>query len=255
MRALRIPGLSYPEAMAHAVSSVKWLVVIPTIRQDRPGHAEVMARVRASFTQPTDFHILDGAEGKPAALNMALKDLLDAHNFYVTMDDDYVPGAGWQDLVAQAFRDLPRLGMAGLWVGPHDQGLVGAHRVLSPRTAGNTTYRPLERGHHVAGAFHAYRPDVARLVGPQPITNERYQVWEDAWRGRRVQALGYDLAFIEGATPEFITYDDPAEYIQWRESQVTQSRVDQDIWLRDSGIPDPITLRLRRWIARMRGRA
>ncbi len=237
--------------------SAQFLVVIPTIRQNRPGFDEVMARVQASFTLPTEFHILDGVEGKPVALNLALQELLKDHAAYVTMDDDYVPGVGWQDLVAQAFVDLPKLGVASLWVGDDTelQRIVGSHRVLPPRVAGKTNYRPLERGHHLAGAMHAYRNEVAKAVGPQPITGEKYQVWEDAWRGRRVQSLGWDLAFLDGAAPEFIWYEDPAEYVQWRTDQVAKSRQDQDRWLKDSGIPDPWTLKLRRLIAKMRGRA
>lgn len=80
---------------------MKWLVVIPSIRQDRPGFASVMDRVRASFTQPTEFHILDGQGGKPVALNRALETLLKDHDLYATMDDDYVPGPNWQDLIEQ----------------------------------------------------------------------------------------------------------------------------------------------------------
>ena len=241
--------------MGHALSA-EFLVVIPTIRQDRPGLEEVMDRVRASFTRPTEFHILDGKAGKPVALNNALQTLLGDHAIYVTMDDDYVPGAGWQDLVAQAFMDLPKLGVASLWVGddPELLQIIGSHRVLAPRVSGKTTYRPLERGHHIAGAMHAYRREVALAVGTQPITGETYQVWEDAWRGRRVQSLGWELSFIDGAEPEFIWYEDPAEYVAWRKDQVAKSRKDQDRWLKDSGIPDPWTLKLRRWIAKLRGR-
>lgn len=239
--------------------SDRFLVIIPSIRQDRPGFAEVQARVQATFTQPTEYHLLHGKDGKPAALNHALASLLPASDatIYVTMDDDYVPGAGWQELVVQAFQDLPRVGAASLWVGndPELQHLIGAFRLDPPVTEGKTTYRKVQRGHHIAGALIAYRREVALAVGPQPITGEKYQVWEDAWRGRKVQSLGWDLAFLEGAEPDFIFYEDPAEYVKWREDQVVASRRNQDEYLRQSGIPDPWTLRLRRWVAKIRGRA
>lgn len=236
----------------------RFLVVVPSIRQDRTGFAEAMERVRGTFSEPTEFHVLDGSEGKPAALNRALSELLapGQHEFYVTMDDDYIPGAGWQDLARKAFADLPKLGVASLWVGddPHLQSVIGAERLHPWRTTGNTRYRAVHRGHHIAGAMLIYRREVALAVGPQPVTQERYQIWEDAWRGRKVQSLGWDLAFLDGALPEFLSYDDPPEYDAWRQEQIALSRKDQDKWLQDSGIPDPWSLRLRRWIAKIRGR-
>ncbi len=233
-----------------------FLVVIPSIRQDRAGFDEVMNRVQATFTHPTEFHILDGSDGKPAALNRALDEKLKDHHVYVTMDDDYIPGSSWQDLILQAMEDLAKVGVFALWVGddPHLQREIGAERVQPQQTKNSTTFRAVERGHHIAGAILCYRPEVARAVGPQPITGEKYQIWEDAWRGRRVQSLGWDLAFIEGAVPTYHKYEDPPEYDAWRAEQITLSRQNQDHWLRDSGIPDPWHLRLRRWVAKLRGR-
>ena len=236
-----------------------FLVVIPTIRQDQRGFEDVMLRVRQSFTQPTEFHILDGSKGKPAALNLALDHLVarSSCDFYVTMDDDYVPGEGWQDRVADALQEFSELGAVSLWVGddPEAQKLIGAERVLAPENRAGVTVRKNERGHHIAGACIAYRRDVAIQVGKQPITSQKYQVWEDAWRGRKIQSLGYELGFVEGATPEFIWYDDPPEYDAWRKEQVAQSRKDQDYYLATSGIPDPVSVRIRRWVAKVRGRA
>lgn len=237
----------------------EFLVVIPSIRQSRTGFDEVQSRVRASFSRPTEYHLLDGKEGKPAALNFALASLLPPSEakFYVTMDDDYVPGAGWQDLIVKVFESEPKIGVIGLWVSDNEEHLriIGAERVSPPRQSGSATIRLVDRGHHIAGALLAYRREVAEQIGAQPITGEKYQVWEDAWRGRRAQSLGWDLAFVEGAEPEYIKYDDPPEYDAWRAEQVALSRKNQDEWLRDSGIPDPWHLRLRRVIARLRGRA
>jgi len=237
----------------------EFLVVIPSIRQTRTGFDEVQSRVKAGFRKPTEYHLLDGKDGKPAALNHALTHLLPASpaQIYVTMDDDYVPGAGWQDLVLRAFESEPKIGVIGLWVGddPDQLRIIGAERVGAPKQSGGVTLRVVDRGHHIAGALLAYRREVAMQIGPQPITGEKYQVWEDAWRGRRAQSLGWDLAFIEGAEPEYIRYDDPPEYDAWRAEQVALSRKNQDEWLRNSGIPDPWHLRLRRLIAKIRGHA
>ncbi len=239
--------------------SPRFLVVVPSIRQTRTGFEQVQARVKATFDLPTEYHLLDGSQGKPAALNLALQQLLPASQaeFYVTMDDDYIPPVDWQERAIQAMADFPKLGALSFWVGddPALQSLIGAHRVGPPQAAGQSVVRFCERGHHLAGAILVYRRTVAEAVGPQPITAEKYQVWEDAWRGRKVQALRYELGFVEAEVPEFIEFDDPEEYKQWRTEQVIRSRKDQDAQLARTGIPDPWTLRLRRWVARVRGRS
>lgn len=218
-----------------------------------------MDRVKETFQFPTEFHILDGSDGKPAALNTALEHLLTPHTapFYVTMDDDYIPPQNWQQKAVQAFEALPKLGALSFWVGedPELQQLIGAFRLDPPTTIGPVTVRKVQRGHHINGAIVVYRREVALAVGPQPITAEKYQVWEDAWRGRKVQSLGWELTFVEADLPEFIVYDDPEEYLAWRNDQVRLSRKDQDKVLRTSGISDSPILRLRRLVARLRGRA
>lgn len=237
----------------------EFLVVVPSIRQDRPGFEEVMARVRRTFVRPTRFEILDGTEGKPAALNSALANLLPSSTaqVYVTMDDDYVPGAVWQEQVLACFGAFPQLGVTACWPGddPHLHDVIGAHRIGPWESSAGVRIRYVERGHHIAGAMLAYRREVALATGPQPVTDEKYQIWEDAWRGRRVQSLGWRLGFVDAGLPEFVHYDDPSEYDEWRKEQIQLSRQNQDFWLKDSGIPDPISLRIRRWIAKIRGRA
>ena len=236
-----------------------FLVVIPSIRQNREGFKDVQKRVEATFRFETEYHLLDGREGKAATLNQAFDDLLSVshHDYYVTMDDDYVPGNNWQEMIDLAFHDLPELGAASCWVGddPELQELIGAYRLDTPRKTKHIEWRKVQRGHHIAGALIAYKTSVARQCGKQPITQEKYQVWEDAWRGRRVQSLGYDLGFITCDLPEFIWYEDPPEYIKWREDQVIRSRKNQDEMLKLSGISDPWHLQLRRKIAKLRGRS
>lgn len=238
----------------------QFLVVIPTIRQTRTGFEEVMGRIRATLTMPTEFHILDGSEGKPVALNRALEELLpqSSATIYVTLDDDYVPGHDWQSKIAQAFADLPQVGVCAVWVGddPELQRIMGKERVDPPATQGKTTFRKVQRGHHIAGAMLCYRREVALQAGPQPITGEKYQIWEDAYRGRRVQSLGWEMAFIECEEPPvLLSYDDPPEYDAWRQEQIVASRKNQQHYLKQSGMPDPWTLRARRWLARVRGRS
>ncbi len=235
-----------------------FLVVIPSIRQQRSGFTEVQKRVQATFSFETEYHLLDGSNGKASALNWSYDNLLSNshHDYYVTMDDDYVPGKNWQEKLDLAFTDLPRLGAASCWVGEdlELQKLIGAHRISAPKIVKDTEWRKVLKGHHIAGALIAYKTSVARQCGKQPITQEKYQVWEDAWRGRRVQSLGYDLGFITCDLPEFIWYEDPKEYVIWRENQAKASRKDQDEMLKLSGISDSWHLQLRRKIARLRGR-
>src|SRR5688572_5971192 len=98
---------------------MKFLVVIATIRENLPGFPETMDRIRATFAPVTEFHILDGHQGKAQALNKASREILASTDAdcYVTMDDDIVPGALWPSLVETAFQYLPRYGAFGLWMG------------------------------------------------------------------------------------------------------------------------------------------
>ncbi|MBS1704667.1 MAG: hypothetical protein JST40_02245 [Armatimonadetes bacterium] len=203
---------------------------------------------------PTEFHVLDGSDGKAAALNSALHNIAaktDA-DIYVALDDDTVPGADWQDKLSAALCDVPSVGAWGLWMGddPIMLEYVGVQRIGPWQRSGSTEYRVLERGHHLVGCFLAYRTDVALEAGPQPITDQKYQIWEDAWRGRRVQALGYDLAFVRCESPVVVHYPDPAEYEVRKRIEIEASRKIQDRVLATSGIPDPWIVRLKR---RLRG--
>ena len=99
--------------------SQEFTVVVPTIRQGLPGFKETIADIEASFTRPTEFHVLDGRGGKVAALNRAFDQvlLLTETPVYVTLDDDFVPPTGWQDKVALALEEFSHVGVVCPWPG------------------------------------------------------------------------------------------------------------------------------------------
>ncbi len=235
---------------------MRYLVVIASIRQSLPGFEETMAQIRSTFVEPAELVVIDGQAGKAAALNRAAREILPGSDapIYVTMDDDVLLGADWQAKVSAAMEALPQVGAIGLWPGDEHGELVGAHRYGPWREAGSTRYRLAERGHHLNGAFIAYRREVALKLWPQPETAERYQVWEDAWRGRRVQALGWELAMIECDPPRFIHYPDPQEYLDRKARELETTHQSAESMLATSGIADPLLLRIRRRLARIKQR-
>lgn len=238
---------------------MKFCIVLPTIRQSIPGFDESIASISASFTHPTELHILDGQGGKCTALNQAYDSLLVGGDFdiYVTIDDDIIPPVGWQDEVCKAFIAEPKLGAVGLWLGDDPESLtyVGSEHCEAPITVGGATIRKLKGLHHIVGCLIAFRRQVAIDVGKLPDSDLTYQVWEDAWRGRRVHALGWELAFVQvEPAPRMIVYPDSLEYMETKKSDLEKgSKIAFDV-LQTSGAKDHWVLRLRRKIARWRHR-
>lgn len=237
----------------------RFLIVIPTIRQDWPEFAPTLERIREGLTLPSRLVILDGSRGKPAALNAAHAELLvpAKEEYYVTLDDDIVPQWGWQDAIHQAFVDFPELSAASAWYGdsPEMLRLMGAERTRPPETRGASTVRFCHRGHHLLGGNITFRREFALKVGPMPLPDHRYVLYEDAWRGRRVQAAGGQLGFVMGARVEMVTFAEPHGYRAEKEQGIARSREGVDRILASTGVGDPALLRLRRWVARLRGRA
>lgn len=235
-----------------------FLVVVPTIRQEWDEFDPTIARIRESFSLPTEFHILDGSAGKPAALNAAHDALLKPSQatYYVTLDDDIVPIRGWQEVMHQAMQDFPELGAASLYYGDsaEHQQLMGAERLNPPLTRGASTVRMCKPGHHLAGGNITFRRDMALKVGPMPLQGHRYVLWEDAWRGRRVVAAGGALAYVLGAAVEMIEFKEPDHYRQEKVEGIALSRQTQREMLDATGVRDPLSIRLRRKIAKWRGR-
>lgn len=238
---------------------MKFLVVIATIRQNLPGFNHTMERIRATFERPTEFHILDGSEGKAQALNWARRELLEATDAqcYVTMDDDIVPGSGWQPLMEEAFERLPKYGAFGLWMGddPASLSVHGANMLDPDRKDGNVVFRRVRPPHHLNGGFIAYRTEVARLLGDIPTEGVRYQLWEDAWRGRTLTKLGWEMAHLKGPKSEMISYEDTQEYLLRKEEEMRIGKERSDRILAAEGLGDSTLLRIRKWVARVRGRA
>lgn len=238
---------------------MKFVVVIATIRQVLPGFDETMGRIQKTFVEPTEFHILDGSDGKAQALNRAFDEILaksDA-DCYVTMDDDIIPGPNWQKIVGKAFRAMPRYGAFGLWMGddPEMRRIMADHCLDTEASADSVVFRRVRPPHHLNGGFIAYRPSLAREVGKIPTEGIKYQLWEDAWRGRRVTKLGWEMAFLKGAEVEMINYPDTTEYLAMKQSDLSIGRARSERVLAESGLGDPISIRLRKFIAKMRGRS
>ncbi len=116
------------------------------------------------------------------------------------------------------------------------------------------TYRRVQPPHHLNGGFIAYRTDVARQIGEIPTEGVRYQLWEDAWRGRRVTKLGWEMAFLKGAEVDLVEYPDPEEYLARKQEELMIGKENSDRVLAESGLGDPAGLRLRKWVAKLRGK-
>ena len=225
---------------------MKFLVVIPTIRQGLAGFDETIRLVRESFTQPTEFHVLDGRDGKAQTMNRALEEIArpsDA-DVYVTMDDDYRPGPGWQDLIAKGFEKNKRWGALAIWLGDHDSATyyMLAHYCGPIREVDGLRYRNVP--HNLTGCMIAFRREVALKVGPYPPTPEKYQVWEDGYRCARVKKLGYKMAYLMGATPELVDYDDTPEYKVSKEADLQQSIPKITGYMRAGGVGPSLWTRL-----------
>ena len=238
---------------------MRYTVVTATVRQALPEFGPTIERIQSSFEEPTEFHILDGSEGKAQALNKAGEEILAncQSEFYVTLDDDIVPSAGWQSKVADAFGALKQFGALGLWMGDglDRLALVGANHLDGWRAEGNVRYRRVRPPHHLNGGFIAYRTEVARTLGPIPTEGVRYQLWEDAWRGRRVTQLGWEMAFVDAGPVDMVEYMDPKEYVELKARDLQFGKHAADRVLAGSGLGDSVGLRLRKWVARVRGRA
>jgi len=238
---------------------MQFTVVIATIRQTLPGFDETMDRIRSSFESPVDFHILDGSAGKAQALNQAYDEILaktDA-GIYVTMDDDIVPSKGWQCVVERAFDELREYGAFGLYMGdaPARRALVGEKFLELEEHVASVRFRRVVPPHHLNGGFIAYRSDVAKKVGKIPTEGVRYQLWEDAWRGRRVTKLGWEMAFLMGVDVDMVDYPDTNEYLGMKAKDLEIGRQRSERILADSGLGDPLGIRARKWLARVTGRA
>jgi len=233
---------------------MKFLVVVPSIRQSYPGFERVMERIRESFTQPTEFHVLDGKDGKAQTLNRALLEKLPASDadIYVTMDDDFVPSKGWQNKVAQAFESHPGIGSIGIWLGedPEMLAYMGSDNIESPQRDGDLTIRYVFPGHHIVGCNVAMRRSVAIEVGPTPETTEKYQFWEDGWRGRMVGKLKFRQAFVEAGPVEFVRWQDTKEYTEMRNRDIASARSKVGKIMKESGIGPSFWDRLRNKVKR-----
>lgn len=234
-------------------------IVIPTVRQDRPGFQETMEQVRASFTLPTEFHILDGGDGKVKALNRALGEILPPSkaDIYVTLDDDIILHPGWQEKIVEGFEAMPKVGILSLWLGDSEEvkEYVGENTLEPWATKDNVRYRKCQPWRHIPGIMLCFRREVAQIIGQQPETGLKYDVFEDAWRGRKAWKLGWESAYIDGPLPKLVTYQDSSEYMHEKRQDMNRSREIMDQVMGRDGVGDPLSWRLRRMAAKLLGRA
>jgi len=241
-------------------SAVKFLIVVPSIRQSLPTFDTVIGQIKNSLTLPTELVIVDGTGGKVAALNRAYDELLTASDadVYVTLDDDLIPPRGWQEALAKAFVLLPDFGLLSLWLGDDAQSLayMDAAQVGPEERVNGLRYRVVQGNHHIPGCLLAFRRGIALEIGKLPESELEYQIWEDAWRGRRVRKLGWKLGYVVmDDFPELHPYDDTSEYRAVKERDLKAGRQQVQRYLQLGGVGDSVVTRLRRWIAKVRGRA
>jgi hypothetical protein len=237
----------------------EFLVVVPTVRRHLPGFEETMAHIQSTFTRPTEFHILDGRGGKVPALNRALRELVlpGEHAYYATIDDDSLPTPGWQDAAVSAFASDPRLGIISPWLGDDDWSLdvMGRDSVGPWEPLGDQMIRRLKPWRHVPGGLLVFRRACVLAIGPQPETGLGYEIYEDAWRGRVAYREGWLSAYTKQGTPlRFFDYQDDPAYLAQKEKDIAASRARQDAVFAEAGVRDPLMWRLRRFVARLRGR-
>ncbi len=225
---------------------MRFLVVIPTIRQGLPGFDETMCRVRESLTRPTELHILDGKQGKAQTLNRALDELLPKSEaeVYVTLDDDYIPPPGWQDLLARGFEAQPRWGALGIWLGDDEASryYMLAHYCGRLREHHGLRFRDVP--HNIVGCMIAFRREVALAVGKTPSSDERYQVWEDGYRCARVKKLGYRMAYLVGEPPTLVSYADRDEYREAKEQDIRHAVPRITGYMRQGGVGPSLVARI-----------
>lgn len=237
----------------------EFLVVVPTIRRHLDGFSETMAHIEASFTRPTEFHILDGTGGKVPALNRAFRDLLKPSEClcYSTIDDDSLPTPGWQDAAVEAFSDDPKLGIISPWLGDDDwsRDVMGRDSIGPWESLGNQRIRRLKPWRHIPGGLLTFRRECVLAIGPQPETGLAYEIYEDAWRGRVALREGWHSAYTEVGSPlRFFDYVDDPAYLAQKERDIAASRAQQDAVFGAAGVSDPLAWRIRRLIVKWRRR-
>lgn len=205
----------------------RFLVVVPSIRQKRPGFGTVMGALRASLTVPTDLQILDGILGKAQTLNAAQADLLaqsDA-DYYVTLDDDLLMKPGWQDLLIAGFAANSAWGALGIYVGDQHREYMGIPVDAEPLSQASVNYFRASAG-HVVGCLVACRRGVAMGIGPIPNTREKYQFWEDGWRGGRVREMGLESAYMYDPrlTPTIFFYEEDPAYVAMKAADIASAQ-------------------------------
>ncbi|MFN8852719.1 MAG: hypothetical protein ACK5XS_06825, partial [Armatimonadota bacterium] len=72
---------------------------------------------------------------------------------------------------------------------------------------------------------------------------------------RRAHKLGWKAAYVESPPITMIAFEDDETYLAQKAADIQSGRAIQESVLADAGLQDPLSWRLRRLIARLRGRA
>ena len=204
---------------------MRFVILIPTIR---PNTARFFAALAESFTYPTDVVVMRDTfaerEGHSQAFNWGLGAVNPArHEIAVKMDDDILLRRGWQDVIVQAFADIPKLGVVGLDLAHQPNAREGmtngmvAGVMIAPEWWGRTLFRNMRRG-NVWGLFLASPAALMVEIGQIPIIDgEKYPFFADAWYCDRVRERGYKLGYVVapyGMKPEALVYDEVPGYVE-----------------------------------------
>jgi hypothetical protein len=236
----------------------EFVIVVPTIRQGLDGFRETIEALQESLTRDTDFQVVDGTGGKVAALNRAYDEVLlkTAAPIYVTLDDDFIPPRGWQDAVVETFEQFPQVGVVCPWPGDDQRwtDYVGLESVGPWMTKGRVKCRMLKPWRHIPGCLLAFRRETVIAMGKTPQSKRRYDIYEDCWRGRMAYKRGWRSMYVDVGPCRIFDYIDSDDYIAHKADAIDESRLESAGLLASFGLADPLSWRLRRWVARVRGR-
>ena len=194
-------------------ASIRFLVVVPTIRQSEM--ETVYQQLIQSATYPTDWLCLEGTAGKVQVLNDVLKGYLDPqkHTFLATIDDDVIMPPDWQQTVVDAFQNIPNLGSVGLDYQVDDplDDITGGQTTI--HAEGPVWYRyPVS---NVSGGNVIMPAELALCMGPIPcIDGIRYCHYDDGWRHTQIKRMGLkSVLLVTDPKVKLVGYSDTLAYM------------------------------------------
>lgn len=205
---------------------VRFLVVVPTHRLAVA--QSTIDKLEQSLTYPTDFHVLGGLPSKCHAINRALTEILDVseHDIYCTVDDDLIMAPNWQHVIACAFDRIPALGVCGIDYRGSEVGesLMAAAITVPIVQVADIQFRDCTGTQNVAGGCMAMPANVAKKVGPFPLTDDgrQYHLEEDSWRCHRAITLGYRIGYVSNpnGSIELLEHKNETSYVSKKAADI-----------------------------------